>query len=274
MKKTYILSLIAASMLILYACSDDSTSPGSDEPPSLPSDFTPAQVDMSFFEQNEIPNTEEHETYNQAKSKAIQGNSLLGAGGFADIGSSFIFFAQMMGIQPESDGNSWVWTINFSEDMFGPGFNKLQALNNANEEFTIRIVATPSGNSMNWQIYFTGDMGDGVVSDALLLSGETSNDSNSGTWNFHSPEHGGVSVMAYSWQKQSENSYTLTMNISDPESAEQFTVNYEKDGPENWLELNESGNTSNVYWNSNTNSGWVDENGQRSCFTNFEESTC
>lgn len=274
MKKTHILSLLAASIFMLYSCSDDSTSSDNDEPPSLPTDFTPAQVDMSFFNENSVPETEEHETYNQTKQKATEGNSVLGYGGFSDIGSSFILFAQVMGVEPESDGNSWVWVINFSEDMFGPGFGKLEALENANEEFTVRIVGTPSGNSVSWEIYVTGDIGEGDVSDALLLSGETSNDSNSGTWNFHSPEHGGTILMTYTWQNESEDNYTLSMNISDPDTQEQFSVEYEKDGAENWMEFTDPENSSNLYWNSDSNSGWIDENGERSCFTDFEESSC
>ncbi len=275
MKRLIITLATAVSIsLMIVSCSDDATSPGMDNPPQLPTNFTPAQVDISFFQQNEMPATENHDTYNRTKATAIKGNSVLGTGGFAEIGASFIFFAQLLGVEPEIDGNSWVWTIRFSEDMFGPGFGKLESFAAASEEFIIRIVATPSSNSVGWQIFFTGQFEDGVINDALILSGETSNNSDSGTWNVHSPEHGGAVVLSYSWQKESESSLSLTTNGKDPDSGDEFTVNYEKDGTEHFMIFTEPGNSVSLYWNSSTNSGWIDENGQRSCFTNFEESAC
>lgn len=269
-----IFTLSLGLMFMVAACSDDSTSPDLDEPPSLPADLTPAEVDLSYFENQNVPNDEDHSFYNSVEQAAYMGAGAFQAGGMFTVAHSFLTFAQFTGVQPELDGDTWIWTISISQDMFKTveGLGTLSQANN--DQITIRIYATPRSNGVDWEIRFTGYLeGDDFVDNFRLMTGFTSDDSMQGEWNIFLPETGSTPMISYNWEKESETVFELYITAYD--NGNVLTVDYERNGAENWLTFSDGAQGVSTYWNTDTDSGWIeDETGLRCHYENFVNVGC
>lgn len=270
----FLLLILIASFAVV-SCSDDSTSPDENTPPEIPSDLAPVLVESSFFDEN-VPNTEEHTGYNQAKS-FVNSYGMMGAAGFQAYAGSMIMFMEAYGVEPEFNNGTWTWEFTYSEEMFGKdAAGNVPRKQFAQNELTIRVDATPAGGGVEWDVYITGAFDGEPVNNYRFASGFTSSDGNSGEWNYYLPGSGSSAVYTYEWEVISDDEFHSIATIQgDAGAGIQGTVEYNKNGPEHWLEYSAAGESSaNVYWNDETGSGWVEQGGNRSCFSNFENTVC
>ncbi|MDZ7719455.1 MAG: hypothetical protein U5K72_11625 [Balneolaceae bacterium] len=272
MKNRYniLLTTFLALWLVIgvTGCSDN-TSSSEDEVDTcnslaLPSELAPATIAVEYFNNQDIPNDEEHFVYQQVKSIALSGSSLLSFGGNAALIANFLTVAPGLNIEPEADGGDCVWNINFADDF--PQFGI---------DATISVIASQSGDRTNWQVIYDGELDEQVVEDFLFLDGFTANDQSTGEWNGYNPENPGSPAYTYTWDIEAENEYELNLDLFQ-EGQVAASVNYVKTGVENNLVYAQAGEpTVEVYWNEETDSGWLDEEGEeRRCYTNFVNSAC
>ncbi len=266
--------LLLLFMVTVVSCSDDSTSADMDEPPSLPSELMPATFDFSYFETQNVPVTQEHSVYKQVESLAYTGGTVVQAGGMVSVATSFIEMAPMLGVQPEQQNGSWVW--DFSDLPFQFSTTKglvADDLPLSNQQsISLKIVATPVSNGIEWEIYFTGTLDqDTQVEEFRIMSGFTGDD-NTGEWLFYLPETGNNPVYRYSYDFVNENEYVATYEVMF--DGDVYFIEFQRNAPENWVTINSGGQIVVAYWNENTNSGWVEEGGVRHCYSNFENSSC
>jgi hypothetical protein len=267
--KTYPLLFLCCLVIVLSGCSDSSTSSEPDEPPGLPSQLTPALIDLSYFTSQNVPNDENHITYKTVEAVAIAGSGIIQAGGLLGSADAFLLFMKSTNQEPEFNNGTWVWSVTVPF-----GFTKQTGLefNNEPGNVTIKISATPVSGGVQWDIRYTGLIGEDQLDDFRLISGFTSDDEMKGEWNFFLPEGGNTPFMVYTWEKTSLTEFTMTLTASDGDGV--VTIEYEKNGVENWMTFNEGTDSTILYWNESNHSGWIEQQGQRTCYENFQNTAC
>lgn len=262
------------TMITAVSCSDDSTSGEMDEPPSLPTELMPATVDFTYFESQSVPDEPENSVYKQVESVAYTGGSVVQSGGMVNLASSFIELAPMMGVEPKQENGSWVWE--FTD--LPPQFSKSMDLASEEvpfsnqESISLKIVATPVTGGVEWEVYYSGELGDETtVSDFRLMTGFTSDDGN-GEWLFYLPDSGDTPIYKYEYNFVDENEYVASYEIFF--DGDTFNVEYERNAPENRISIIGGEHDVIAFWNENTDSGWIEEDGVRQCFSNFENTSC
>lgn len=269
------LNVLVTAFLALWlifgvtACSDNSSSSDDEGEDicnslSLPSELAPATIAIDYFNSQNIPNDEEHFVYQQVKSIALSGNGLLSFGGNAALISNFLQFAPGLNIEPEADGGDCIWNIDFAEDF--PQFGI---------DASISVIASQSGDRINWQVLLSGDLEEQEVDNFLFLKGFTANDQATGEWNGYDPENPGTPAYTYTWDVESEDEFELNLDVFQ-EAQLVGSVNYMKSGVENNMVFAQAGEpTVEIYWNEETDSGWLEEEGgDRRCYTDFVNSAC
>jgi hypothetical protein len=262
----YSLLLIVLSVLIftLTSCSDDSSS-GLDAADcsslSLPTDLAPAQVSISYFNNQSVPNDDEHENYQMVKAAAQTGSSLLLSGGSFNVISTYVTTLQFLGVRAEASGGNCVWE--FDPTQFDPEAN----------DVTVTVIASQSGNRTNWEVNLSGDVGDENVDNFTFLDGFILNDGSGGEWRGFDPDNPGSAAYVYTWSLESEQVFQLNLDI---ESGDGEFVNYERDGQEsNNLSISTGDDVVSVFWNESNDSGWIEEgNTPRRCYAEFVNAPC
>lgn len=262
--------LILCSLLIVAAgCSDSSTSSEPDVPPALPSQLAPAVINLTYFSNQTVPVDENHMAYQTVAAIAITGGSLLEAGGLLASADTFLLFMKSTNQRPEFSNGSWVWSLTvplaFMKDA-GLTFN------NEASEITIKISATPVSGGVQWDIRYTGLIEEEFLNDFRLISGFISDDEMKGEWNFFLPEGGNNPIMVYTWDITSATEFTMTLMAAN--GADVVVLEYEKNGVENWMTFNDGSDIDTLYWNESTHSGWIEQDGQRMCYENFQNTAC
>jgi hypothetical protein len=248
----------------LTSCSDDSGT-GSDSLNcntfTLPSQLTPVLVSNEYFNNQNVPNGVEYETYQQVKNVALSGGGFLSGGGVFGIATTFIAAAQLLGIQPEAGDGSCVWEFDASQ--FDPDAS----------ETIVTVNASQSGGRTLWEVNISGDVGNETVSNFTFISGFTSDDGNSGEWRGVDPENSGSEAYVYTWNRESEEVYQLTLNVEDGDDA---SVTYERDGASsNSMSFFNGSNDFSIFWNESDDSGWIEESGSdRRCYADFVNAPC
>lgn len=250
------------------ACSDSSSSSDDSEENcnalALPSELTPATITIEYFSSQNVPQDEEHSVYHQVKTIALSGNGLLSFGGNTALISSFLSAAPGLNIQPEAQGGNCVWNVNFAEDY--PQFG-IQS--------EVTVIASQVNDGVNWQVKINGEFGEETVEDFLFLEGFTSGDESTGEWNFYTPENPNDPVSTYTWDIESDDDYELNLDVFE-QGATVATANYVRSDAENNMIFSSEGQaTTEIHWNEDTDSGWLEEDGgERMCYTNFVNSAC
>jgi hypothetical protein len=269
------LNVLVTAFLALWlvfgvtACSDNSSSSDDDGEDicnsfSLPSELAPATIAIEYFDSQNVQDDEEHAVYQQVKTLATTGSAQLSFGGNAALISSFLQFAPGLNIQPEAEGGNCIWNIDFAENF--PQFDI---------DASIRVIASQSGDRINWQVLLSGDLEGQQVDNFLFLEGFTANDQATGEWNGYDPENPDEPSYTYTWDIESEEEYQL--NLDGYQGGELvLSVNYDKNGVENNMILTQPGTgTTEIFWNEETDSGWIEpEGGDRMCYTDFLNSAC
>lgn len=243
----------------LSACDDGNTAGSEDGcDVSFPAEFAPAQVDLSYFQSNSVPGDEEHSTYIAVSNTANSGGSVLSGGPTYILASSFINYVQASETLPEFENGACVW--DFSNI---PGYQGIDVV----------VYATQTTNGANWEIRVDGEFSENEkLNDRRIISGFVSSDGQSGEWKLYGDTDDPDMVTSiYSWDIESENNYELTYDFEETNSL----VNYVKDSAENRMTFNESGEVTELYWNRETDSGWIEPNDdERMCYTDFVNSAC
>jgi len=267
--KSYPFLFLCCFLIFQTGCSDSSTSSEPDDPPGLPTQLTPALIDLTYFTNQNVPNDENHTIYKTVEAVAISGSGLMQAGGLLGSADAFLLFMRATNQRPEFSNGSWVWSVTVPS-----GFMKDSGLEFNNElgEVTIKISATPVSGGVQWEIRYTGLIGDEYLDDFRLIRGFTSEDEMKGEWNFFLPESGNNPIMVYTWEKSSLTEFTMTLTASY--GSDVVAIEYEKNGTENWMTFSDGTEVSTVYWNESNHSGWIEQHGQRMCYENFQNTAC
>lgn len=254
---TFYLILIVTAFAFFGAtsCSSDSTSAAETCAISLPTELAPVMFEDTYFNNQDIPFEEQYSTYFEVQSFASLATSLMATMGPLGIGSSFLMLIQALNITPTVDGNTCTWTFDVPAGIEGGGGS-------------VSIIGSPANNGVNWEVRLR----DAGSSTAIpVLRGFTSTDNRSGEWRIFDESSSTTPAMIYSWQIQSATVYSTTVTGAGQGFP---TMNYEKNGPDNYLTSTDSSEEVNVYWNENTDSGWIEDQDGRRCYTNFANSSC
>lgn len=249
------------------ACSDDNSTGAEEEDctTSLPSEFAPVSIDQSYFNQQTVPNQQDpqYANYFQVQQIATTGSSLFaGGGGPFSIASALLLYAQFAGISPDFEDGSCVWTIS-------PPPSQVDG-----QELTVTINATPTGSGVNWEIFFDGELNEEEsVEDFRILTGFTSNDETEGEWNYYDPSAPNSPALTYTWEIDSETDFDLNVSAVASEFGIS-TITYSKTGVENSMTFDTGESPAEVYWNEETDSGWIEDSEGRRCYTDFVNSAC
>lgn len=268
-KYNFLVTAFLALWLVIgvTACSDDNST-GSEQEEcniSLPSEFAPATIDQSYFtEQSEPdPQDEQYSNYFQVQQVATTGSAFFsgGAGPFS-LASSLLVYAQFAGISPDFQDGSCVWEIT-------PPPSQVDG-----QELTVTVYATSTNNGVNWEIFYDGELSDGeTVEDFKILDGFTTTDGDEGEWNYFDPAAPNTAALTYTWEIDSETAFELNVSAVASEFGVS-TISYTKNGVENNMSFNDGESTTEVYWNEETDDGWIEDSEGRRCYTDFVNSAC
>ncbi len=256
--KTYYLIAAFTVISFLHAtgCSDSSTSVADSCAVSLPSELAPVMFEDTYFQDQDIPFEEQYSTYLEVQSVATVATAFMSAMGPLGLGSNFLMLIQALNITPTVDGNTCNWTFQVPAGVEGGGGS-------------ITILGTPANNGVNWEVRLQEA---GSSTAIPVLRGFTSTDNRSGEWRIYDEDAPNTPAMVYTWQIQSPTSYTTTVNGSGSDGFP--TLNYQKNGPENFLNSLQDSEEVNAYWNENTDSGYIEDLDGKRCYTNFVNSSC
>lgn len=227
-----------------------------EEEPDLP-ETTPVEVDVSYFEEADAGNTEEYQTFNMASSLAGSANGILQ--GYMN----FAGFYFEMGENEEAviEDGVWIWEYTY-------------------DTITIKITAEDTGTGTEWNLYIDGtdpDTGE-IWDNHRLMYGFIAHDNSYGEWAYYSADDTVTDpVLYYEWEFNSEDDYWMELTITDEESGEIGQLTYTKDGVNNTIEsadLYAEGGLI-LYWNTDTNTGYIQEDGERVCWDdNYVTTSC
>ncbi len=267
-------ALLMMSMLV--ACSDDEPSTAPDpeeEAPGLPGAVIPVQIDLGYFAEQDVPQQEEHANFLMISAMAEGYGSMLNSGGgFLAPVSEFLGLAGLFGVNPVHDNGTWVWTFEVPADFLDDFYDDPSDAQDA----VIRIFGTPSGNSVNWEVQFSGLLYDVQVNDFTFMTGTVSLDEESGEWNLFSPEEGmdsEVAVITYSWQIDSGDEYGASIILRYLENA--LSVEYSRNGSGNEMVINDGDTTETISWDTSAHTGiYITGEGESLCYENFVNTEC
>lgn len=249
------------------ACSDDNSTGSEQEEcnTSLPSEFAPVTVDQSYFTQQTEPDPqdEQYSNYFQVQQVATTGSAFFagGAGPFS-LASGLLLYAQVVGVSPDFEDGSCVWKIT-------PPPSQVDG-----RDITVTVYATPTNSGVNWEIFFDGELSDEEnVSDFKILDGFTSTDEQTGEWNYYDPAAPNTAALTYTWDIESEDNFELNVTAVASEFGVS-NISYTKTGVENNMSFNDGESSTDVYWNVETDSGWIEDNNGRRCYTDLVNSAC
>lgn len=259
-----IILLFTGVALTFTSCSDDSGT-GTDSLNcntfTLPSQLAPVTVSNEYFNNQNVPNDEEHLNYQQVKQVALSGGALLSGGGAFGVATTFISAAQLLGVQPSAGDGNCVWEFDASQ--FDPEAS----------ETIVTVTASRSGDRTLWEVNISGDIGNETVNNFTFVSGFTSDDGNSGEWVGYDPDNPGTEAYVYTWDRESDDVYQLSLDIEEGDDA---SVTYEREGAEsNTMSFFNGEENFSIFWNENNDSGWIEEGStDRRCYDDFINAPC
>lgn len=248
----------------LISCGDSGTNTEPSDPPQVP-DLQQYQPDTEFFSNAKIQKelAEEFQGYDTAVQLVQSVVTPL----FSTNEAYLSFFQQARQTEPEYNDGVWEWTYSYSQ-------------NGQSADFVLTAEVNESTGDISWELTVTTSGTDGPdFEDYRFMSGTSTADGSEGSWSVYPYESGGSSepVITFTWTAQDENNYTATYNIESPTSSETFSISYEKASPEHTLDLEASSGEFDfvIFWNSETNEGYIERQGDKICWdTNYETVPC
>ncbi|MDZ7757470.1 hypothetical protein [Rhodohalobacter sp.] len=248
-------SLFLGFILLLTACSDDTVSDNDVEEPELP-ETSPVEVDVSYYEDANTEPSEEYQTFNMAEAYAQSSSGALSS--YAGLGQFYMGFGS--GEEGEYDNGVWTWEYTV-------------------DGLTVRMTAEDIGPGIEWNLYFDGtDPETGQTWDnQRFMYGFIDHDNENGEWSFYSDGSDTQPVLFYEWEIISDNDYMIEFTLQEGESNQTSQLTYLKEGADNTIESSGFFGNSNtvLYWNTDTGTGYLDENGDRMCWdAQYVNSSC
>ncbi|MGD8748182.1 MAG: hypothetical protein PVI44_06915 [Balneolaceae bacterium] len=254
-------------MIGIAGCSDSGTGVDHGEPPSLPElQNAEAKPDLSFFTGNQLKtvgNSVLADTSNfyDARAGVLTNNSLFAV---SQIYSQFFSAAN----QKDASYNDGVWEWEYAYSYEG-------------QSVEVRLTAQEANDGYNWAMYWSYDGVETSFADYKILEGTSSADGSKGDWTFNAlnPDTD-VERPAFksSWTVSSDAQKTMKIEVYDDSGSTSLTVDFERDGNDNILTftfVGAQGGTLVVYWNSQTHSGYVIQEGTKRCWDeNFVNTPC
>lgn len=273
--------LILTAALSLTACSDDPASSDLDEEaPVVPAAVTALeQIDLSFFEVDEIEFSESNTAFTEAMSYSMTAMMT------TVFSSSFtLMFTGTSAVEPELQNGKWVWTYtmpveDFEDDDYlsrteSPVNQHLASLaKSAGSTMTMTMIAEPVSGGTKWSLYVSGNFNGEAVTDFLFLEGYISDDETVGEWKLYSAEFSEPALTA-SWELGADE-FSFTTELLDGDEVIKITFEGEQD--ENWIEFSDSTEHIRIYWNDATGLGYIENGDERNCFSrdsNYENVPC
>lgn len=227
-----------------------------EQEPDLP-ETTPVQVDLSYFDESNAGTDAEYQPFNTASNYAGMANTTLQS--YMSFGQ--IYFEMSTNEDTAYEDGMWVWEYTY-------------------ESITIRITAEDIGEGIEWNMYLDGtDPETGENWDnQRLMSGYTTHDDGYGEWSYYSADPGVTEpILYYEWEFSSESDYWMELTITDDETGEVGILTYVKDGADNtidFVDLLQDNSTMIVYWNTDSNTGYMEEVGvEKVCWNDSYVST-
>ncbi|HEX6981766.1 MAG TPA: hypothetical protein VF181_03300 [Balneolaceae bacterium] len=254
LKKIFLLGILIIS---LAGCGDNSTGPEPEvgTPPAFP-ELEKSQPDLSYFEKN--PTSSENSNFLQAKTLVSQGSS------FLFISSAYDGFIGAARDEDASfEGGVWYW--NYSTQYQGT-------------EAEMTLTAGELDDAIEWTLTTSFDNSQGNrIKDYRLFEGTITPDGNSGNWMFNvrtTESQEEIPAVITSWQITDETQKTITAEVYF--EGELFgIINFEKDLPEYTMTADLGSGEVIIFWNAETNAGFIDGGAQRNCWgVNFENVPC
>lgn len=271
MKKISYALLMAILFVGFTGCGDDSsTGPDVEEnPPQIPDLTEVAQPDISYFQENNPQGQKEkgsqildnhYSNYTTARFKAIFGTF------FASFGQ---FYAGALNPaydeSPDFNNGQWEWSYNYSAE---------------GQSVSMQFTAEDLGSSVQWTMSIAGDDGQGNSYDYKIMEGTTSDDGSQGSWTFNSFGEEGTSeepVATTEWDVTSDTERTINTEIYNDDGSVDVTFDYEQNGAEHTMVFTDGGSsdTDTVFWNTDTKTGYVIEDGEKMCWDDtFQNIAC
>ena len=265
-RKALLLFLFVA---IMASCDDNPTSSSSEEAPFIP-DFSVMEMDVSYFTErppNKIAmqNSKAGDAYFLAYTYAVNSANLFNA--YGSTGFLYLGLAELG--NPKYEDNVWNWVYSYQ----------------AQGAFTeMKLTSKSVSNGFEWNLYLTVDIaGEESLNNAKIMSGFSSNDGKTGSWSLFLGSDVSANndpVLQFEWNKQSETNHKTGFKIYAENSSNQLPVleiDYERNGAEYLINYTnrEDALTNVIYWNVSSETGYIIEDGVKSCWNqNLETTAC
>lgn len=270
MKKINYTFLIAILFVGLTGCGDNSTGPEEENnPPQIPDLTEVAQPDISLFEENNPQGQKangvqvldsHYSNFTNARFKAIFGTF------FASFGQLYMgFLNPAYDDSPDFRNGQWEWTYNYSAQ---------------GQSISIQFTAKDLGSSVHWNMFLTYDDGQGGGYNYKVMEGTTNNDGSKGSWTFNAYEEDGTTerpLAKTEWDTISDSERTINTELYNDDGTLDTTFDYEQNGVEHTMIFEDAGSSDvdTVFWNTNTKTGYVIEDGEKMCWDeNFQNIAC
>ncbi|MCG2589821.1 hypothetical protein [Rhodohalobacter sulfatireducens] len=259
-------------IFLIASCSDNSSNTTVTEERScdlsFPSEFAPVTVDLSYFvnqsqQEEPDPENDQFSTYYEVEELAAQANKMVFENSLMNLASSFISHGSRFANDPTFENGACVWeSINPPPGLVG------------GLEFSVTVRGRSTGEELDWEIIYDGDLPDsGSLDEFRLITGRSSKNNLNGEWNLFVPSNPNEPALTYSWSIQSDNNYEFNVT-ADPDEFGILVVNYMKQEVDNNVTYDEGTGLKEVYWNEETNSGWIQDSQRRKCYDNLLNSEC
>jgi hypothetical protein len=252
---------------LLTGCSDNPTSNKQDDEPIFP-DFEQIQIDVSYFLQRppfkiDGNNTLNDRAYSEAYTHAVNAANLFQAYG----GTGFAYFGLAELAQPQFSDNMWNWTYTYqTQGVFTE----------------MKLTSRPANGGHDWNLYLSIDVTGGEsFSNLKIMQGFTNDEGSSGRWSLYPAYQGSTTpILEFNWNKKSDSEMDMIFKIFAEGSNSQvpiFEINYQADTPDYEIDYinRESEWEKTIYWNTTTLTGYIIEDGAKSCWNqSLEDITC
>lgn len=274
MKRISYALLIAILFVGFTGCGDDSSSTGpdvnnKDNPPQIPDLTEVAQPDISYFEENNPQGQKakgeqildnHYSNFTTARFKAVFGTF------FASFGQLYMgFLNPAYDESPDFNDGQWEWTYDYSHE---------------GESISMQFLAEDQGSSVSWAMFIAYDDGQGGGYDYKVMEGTTYDDGSQGSWTFNAYEEDGTTetpAAKTEWDVTSDTERTIKTELYNDDSTLDTTFDYEQNGVEHTMVFTDGGSsdTDTVFWNTDTKTGFVIEDGEKMCWDEeFQNVAC
>lgn len=266
MRKLKLLAILLIVAVGITACGDSGSNATNEDPPDVP-DLGSVQPETEFFNTStkigEASDAISTTTGFDNAQTIVQGTIEPLFNLSKDLAVPMMEEAQNN--DPEFKDGSWEWS--YSDSQSGIAVD-------------IRLVATVNETSgeTSWEFYISTSGTSGASFDNYkFMDGTAAEDGSSGSWNIYpyDPSGGSEAVISFDWNKNDTDDLSATFTVNASNSTETFTIEFEENSVEHTLTMSGGGQSVEIFWNSDTNAGYIIADGQKVCWdANYQNTQC